>query len=24
MVSRVGIDPISDPDTAILAMLLAA
>lgn len=24
MVSRVGLDPISDPDTAILAMLLAA
>lgn len=24
MVSRVGVDPISDPDTAILAMLLAA
>ena len=24
MISRVGIDPISDPDTAILAMLLAA
>lgn len=24
MVSRVGIDPISDPDTAVLAMLLAA
>jgi len=24
MVSRVGIDPISHPDTAILAMLLAA
>lgn len=24
MVSRIGIDPINDPDTAILAMLLAA
>ena len=24
MISRVGIDPISDPDTAVLAMLLAA
>lgn len=24
MVSRVGLDPISDPDTAVLAMLLAA
>ncbi|WP_433563956.1 peptidase [Nocardia sp. CA-151230] len=24
MVSRVGVDPISDPDTAVLAMLLAA
>jgi hypothetical protein len=24
MVSRVGVDPISHPDTAILAMLLAA
>lgn len=24
MVSRVGIDPISDPDTAVLAMLLAS
>jgi hypothetical protein len=24
LVSRVGVDPISDPDTAILAMLLAA
>ena len=24
LVSRVGLDPISDPDTAILAMLLAA
>ena len=24
MVSRVGVDPISDPDTAILALLLAA
>ncbi|RVW02269.1 peptidase [Rhodococcus spongiicola] len=24
MVSRVGIDPISDPDTAVLAMLLTA
>ena len=24
MVSRVGVDPISDPDTAILAMLLVA
>jgi len=24
MISRVGVDPISDPDTAILAMLLAA
>lgn len=24
MISRVGLDPISDPDTAILAMLLAA
>lgn len=24
MVSRVGVDPISDPDTAVLAMLIAA
>jgi hypothetical protein len=24
MVSRVGVDPITDPDTAVLAMLLAA
>lgn len=24
MVSRIGLDPISDPDTAVLAMLLAA
>lgn len=24
MISRVGVDPISDPDTAVLAMLLAA
>jgi hypothetical protein len=24
MVSRVGVDPISDPDTAIMEMLLAA
>ncbi|MFC8529061.1 MULTISPECIES: peptidase [Nocardia] len=24
LVSRVGVDPISDPDTAVLAMLLAA
>ncbi|CAM2915388.1 peptidase [Skermania piniformis] len=24
MVSRVGVDPIADPDTAVLAMLLAA
>ena len=24
MVSRVGVDPVSHPDTAILAMLLAA
>ena len=24
MVSRVGVDPISDPDTAVLALLLAA
>jgi hypothetical protein len=24
MVSRVGVDPISDPDTAIMGMLLAA
>jgi hypothetical protein len=24
MVSRVGVDPISDPDTAIIEMLLAA
>jgi len=24
MVSRLGVDPISDPDTAVLAMLLAA
>jgi len=24
MVRRVGVDPISHPDTAILAMLLAA
>jgi hypothetical protein len=24
MVSRVGVDPITHPDTAILAMLLAA
>ncbi|MBJ8339846.1 peptidase [Antrihabitans sp. NCIMB 15449] len=24
MISRVGLDPISDPDTAVLAMLLAA
>jgi hypothetical protein len=24
MVSRVGLDPISDPDTAVLAMLLAS
>ncbi|MCB0929047.1 MAG: hypothetical protein U0R77_05120 [Mycolicibacterium insubricum] len=24
MVSRVGIDPIADPDTAVLAMLLAS
>jgi hypothetical protein len=24
MVSRVGVDPITHPDTAVLAMLLAA